>query len=424
MWSRVGLLVAAFGVMGVESSLSQQRTTQESDSLCAAAARTRKIAGASCRALATAIVTRVTERFYQPDPRDVQNQSPRPATGGSLAQSEAVPGVEPLAVGGATLAAVGADSGARSVVAITLNPAVFFVSPNDADAMAAASRIADLSALLPVDDLDRDHDGTVDYIGLRLRLNLTGAGSGKKVKEAGRAFLRAVQGEADLVNNVIAALQRSRDVDACASSLLSGRSSAATVTRRCDGDVELEADPEVYGELRTRMAEARESADSRYLGLDLRADFGDPTLSGQVPAKTKSLTAGLAAGRRLLSGNGSGTSAGLRLRAGLRYVDLPAPVSSSFGFDGGFGFELERPLEGQAPVSVSAGLEFRYGGDVSDETKLQTNYTVFRFALNVPVAGGSGVSIGVSAPIDGQISPTLTVNFNWSLLLPKRRGET
>ena len=415
------MLVAGFCVARVGSSSGQQRAAQDSDTLCATAARARKIPGASCRALATAIVTRTTDRFYQPDPRDVQNQSPRPATGGSLAQSEAVPGVEPLAVGGATLAAVGGDSGARSVVAITLNPAVFFVSPNDADAMAAASRIADLSALLPVDDLDRDNDGTVDYIGLRLRINLTGAGSGKKVREAGRTFLRVVQGEADLVNNVITALQGSRDVDACAAALLSTRSSAATVTRRCDGVVDLEADPEVYEELRSRMREAREEADSRYLGLDLRADIGDPTLSGQVPAKTKSLTAGLAAGRRLLSGNGSGTSAGLKLRAGLRYVDLPAPVSSSFAFDGGLGFELERPLEGQAPVSVSAGLEFRYGGDASDETKLQTNYTVFRFALNVPVAGGSGVSVGVSAPIDGEISPTLTVNFNWSMLLPKGR---
>lgn len=423
MWSRIALLVLGFWVARVESSWGQQRAAQESDTLCAAAARTRKIAGASCRALATAIVTRTTERFYRPEPRDVQNQSPRPATGGSLAQSEAVPGVEPLAVGGASLAVVGADSGARSVVAITINPAVFFVSPSDAEAMASASRIADLSLLLPVDDLDRDHDGRVDYIGLRLRLNLTGAGSGKKVREAGRAFLRAVQGEADLVNNVIAALQRSRDVDACAASLLAARSSPAQVTRRCDGEVDLEADPEVYEEMRSRVREAREEADSRYLGLDLRADLGDPTLSGLVPAKTRSLTAGLAAGRRLLSGNESGTRAGFKARAGLRYVSLPDPGPTSFAFDGGLGFELERPMEGQAPVTASAGLEFRYGGETADATRLQTNYTVFRFALNVPVAGGAGVSVGVSAPIDGQIPPTLTVNFNWSLLLPKRGGQ-
>jgi hypothetical protein len=318
------------------------------------------------------------------------------------------------------VSAVGADSGARSIVTVTINPAVFFVSPGDAEAMATASRIADLSMLLPVDDLDRDHDGRVDYIGMRMRLNLTGPGSGKRVQEAGRAFLRAVQGEADLVNDVLAALQRARDVDACAASLLSGRSSPATVTRRCDGEVDLEADPQAYEEMRARMAEAREEADSRYLGLEIRADLGDPTLSGLVPAKTRSLTAGLGAGRRLLSGSGSGASAGFRARAGLRYVSLPDPGPASFAFDGGLGFELERPLDGQAPVSASAGLEFRYGGESTEETKLQTNYTVFRFALNVPVAGGAGVSVGVSAPIDGEISPTLTVNFNWSLLLPRR----
>lgn len=408
------MLVAALFVGRVGDSLAQP------DSLCAAASKARKIAASSCRSLATAIVTRVTEKFYRPDPRDVQNTEPRPATGGSLAQSEAVPGVEPLAVAGATVSAVGADSGARSIVTITINPAVFFVSPSDPDAMATASRIADLSLLLPVDDLDRDHDGRVDYIGMRLRLNLTGAGSGRKVREAGKAFLRAVEGEADMVNDVIAALQRAKDLDACVSALWSSRSSAAVVTRRCDGAVDLEADADVYEEMRSRMREAREEADSRYLGLDLRADFGDPTLSGLVPAKTRSLTAGLAAGRRILSGATGGTSAGFKARAGLRYVGLPDSGPTSFAFDGGLGFELVRPMEGQAPVSASAGLEFRYGGESADETRLQTNYTVFRFALNVPVAGGAGVSVAVSAPIDGQISPTLTVNFNWSLLLPKR----
>ena len=393
---------------------------QQPDSACAAAAKARKIAASSCRSLAAAIVTRATEKFYRPEPRDVQNPEPRPATGGSLAQAEAVPGVEPLAVAGATVSAVGADSGARSVVAITINPAVFFVSPNDAEAMATASRIADLSVLLPVDDLDRNHDGRVDYVGMRLRLNLTGAGSGRKVREAGQAFLRAVQGEADMVNEVILALQRARDVDACVSALVSTRSSAATIAKRCDGAVDLQPEGEVYEEMRTRMEEARTEADSRYLGLDLRADLGDPTLSGLVPARTRSLTAGLGAGRRILSGATGGTSAGFNARAGLRYVGLPDSGPTSFAFDGGIGFELTRPLEGQAPVSASAGLEFRYGGETSDEKKLQTNYTVFRFALNVPIAGGAGVSVGVSAPIDGQISPTLAVNLNWSFLLPRR----
>jgi hypothetical protein len=401
--------------------LAQQRSAQESDTLCAAAAKSRKIPAVSCRSLATAIVTRATERFYRPDPRDIQNPAPRPGTGGSLAQSEAVPGVEPLAVGGASISAVGTDSGARSVVAITINPAVFFVSPSDAEAMASASRIADLSLLLPVDDLDRDHDGRVDYIGMRLRLNLTGSGSGKKVREAARAFLRAVQGEADMVNDVLAALQRARDLDACVTTLVSTRSSAALVTRRCDGAVDLEADAEVYEEMKTRMREAREEADSRYFGLDLRADLGDPTLSGLVPAKTRSLTAGLAAGRRILSGQTGGPSAGFKARAGLRYVGLPDSGPTSFAFDGGLGFELERPMEGQGPLTASAGLEWRYGGESANETSLQTNFTVFRFSLNVPVAGGAGVSVGVSAPIDGQVSPTLTVSFNWSLLLPKNR---
>ena len=41
-------------------------------------------------------------------------------------------------------------------------------------------------------------------------------------------------------------------------------------------------------------------------------------------------------------------------------------------------------------------------------------------ALAVPLAGMTGLTLGVTAPIDGPISPALTVNFDWGLLLPKR----
>lgn len=413
------LLSAAVLLLAVPAQ-AQERSNADSDSLCAQVSRTHKLPGASCRSLATEIVTRRTAQFYAPDPRDVQNRGPRASLAGSPAQAEAVPGVEPLAVSGASIALAGTDSGSRAVAAVTLNPAILFVAPGDANAMANASRIADLSLLIPLDDLDRNRDGTVDYVGVRLRLNLTGASAGRSVREASRAFLRAVQGEADLVNRVQEALRRTGNLAACANGLLDAKSSAATLTRRCDGPVDLAADPEVYREMREQVTRARREADARYLGLDLRADFGDPTLSGVVPARATALNAGLAFGRRVLPLRDDGASAGFRGRAGMRYTHLPSPGPTSFGFDGAVGFELARPLDEDNLLTLSAGLELRYGGEAARETELQTNYTVFRFALSVPVAGGSGIAVGLSAPIDGSVSPTLTVNFNWSLLLGRR----
>jgi hypothetical protein len=420
---RTPALLCAAIVGLVVPAQAQERSSADSDSLCAQVARTHRIPGASCRSLATEIVTRRTAQFYAPDPRDVQNRGPRASLAGSPAQADAVPGVEPLAVSGASIALAGTDSGSRAVAAIGLNPAVLFVSPGDANAMATASRIADLSLLIPLDDLDRNRDGTVDYVGIRLRLNLTGAPAGRSVREAGRAFLRAVQGEADRVNRVLEALRRSGNLAACANGLLDPKSSTAALTRRCDGPVDLAADPGLYREMREQVARARREADARYLGLDLRADFGDPTLSGVVPPKTTALTAGLGFGRRVLPLRDDGTSAGFRGRAGLRYTTLPAPGPTSFGFDGAVGFELARPLDEDNLLTLSAGLELRYGGDAARETELQTNYTMFRFALSLPVAGGTGLAVGLSVPLDGTVSPALTVNFNWSLLLGRRSSD-
>jgi hypothetical protein len=83
------------------------------------------------------------------------------------------------------------------------------------------------------------------------------------------------------------------------------------------------------------------------------------------------------------------------------------------------GFELARPLDEDNLLTLSAGLEARYGGEAAREAELQTNYTVFRFALTVPVGDGAGIAVGLSAPIDGGVSPTLTVNVNWSVLLAR-----
>jgi hypothetical protein len=115
-----------------------------------------------------------------------------------------------------------------------------------------------------------------------------------------------------------------------------------------------------------------------------------------------------------------GPSLGLKARGGARYTHLDDIEETSYAFDGAIGVEGRRPLERSQAITASAGFELRYGGADAVEDELQTNFTVFRAALAVPLAGMTGITVAVTAPIDGPISPALSVNFDWGLLLPKK----
>ena len=175
-----------------------------------------------------------------------------------------------------------------------------------------------------------------------------------------------------------------------------------------------------YAGFREMMADVRAEADAKYLGVDLRFDFGDPTLGDVENARATSIDGGLAWGRRFLGTDPTAASLGLKARAGVRYTHLDDLDETSYAFDGVFGVEGRRPLEQGQAIEASAGFEFRYGGDEDAQEELQTNFTVFRAAVAVPVAGTTGLTLAVTAPIDGPISPAFSVNFDWGLLLPKK----
>jgi hypothetical protein len=412
-----GLLVA--GVAG-GAAAQVTRTPEAAATACTAAITARGLTGSNCFQLAAQMVDSLTRLFYRPAPRDVQSEVSGAATAGSLAQSEPVPGAQPLGVGGASIAAVGADSGAKAIVAMTVNPAIFFSSPSQSDEIARASRIADLTVLFPVDDLDRNNDGKVDYFGARLRLNFTGSKAGGALMKAGDALLKTVQAEADLALRLEEFLAQAPRVGDCYDALLAKRQDKALIGEQCGSQFTMELDEMQYEDLRQRLADARAEADSKYFGLDLRFDFGDPTLGAVDSARATSIDAGLAWGRQFLGAEPTGPSAGLKARVGARYTNLTDLKETSYAFDGAVGFEGRRPLDQGQVITASAGFEFRYGGSSTIEDQLQTNYTVFRAALAVPVAGTTGVTLAVAAPIDGPISPVLSVNFNWGLLLPKK----
>lgn len=417
--------VAGLFLLGVAPAAAAQvtRTEEAAKKACteAIAAKELKGGGEGCFVLAGHIVDSLTRLLYGPAPRDVQSDVTGAATAGSLAQSEPVPGAQPLGVGGASVAAVGSDSGAKAIVALTVNPAIFFTSLNKTEEIARVSRIADLTVLFPVDNLDRDKDGRVDYVGARLRLNLTGSKAGSAVlKKAGEELQKLVEEETDLALQFEKLLASAPNVGDCYDALLAEETDEARIAGQCGTRFAIEIDEKRYENFRQRMAEVRAEADSKYFGLDLRFDFGDPTLGAVENARATSIDAGLAWGRQLLGADPTGASLGLKARAGARYTHLDDIEETSYAFDGAVGFEGRRPLEQGQAITASAGFEARYGGAADTEDELQTNYTVFRAALAVPLAGMTGLTLAVAAPIDGPISPALSVNFNWGLLLPKK----
>jgi hypothetical protein len=67
----------------------------------------------------------------------------------------------------------------------------------------------------------------------------------------------------------------------------------------------------------------------------------------------------------------------------------------------------------------SLGAEFR----VSDPSRgkddeFQTNYILLRGSLSVPITASNNLSVGFGLPLVGDVSPTMSINGNWGLLLP------
>jgi hypothetical protein len=210
----------------------------------------------------------------------------------------------------------------------------------------------------------------------------------------------------------------------CASAVLSA--SYGDSPEACLGKVTIGLQNEDYDALRRSVVAAREKADARYLGLDLRFDTGDPTLSEDPTREVNALQAGLAVGRRNLTANPQAVMFGIEGRLGVRYDD---PKSSSdsvvWSLDGAVGFEASRLMSGDAPVRLTTGLEFRYANKPdSIAERQQTDNLVLRGALGIPLVGGTSVTVAFGGPLIGKVSPTLSVNFNWGLLMSSLGGAS
>ena len=377
--------------------------------------------GHPCQALALGLVAKLTNDFWAVGPGDLQpTSSGSSSTTGTLGQSEVVPSVQPLAVAGGSVSAVGSDAGADAITSLTFNPSIFF--DGDRESVVRGSRLIDFTAFFPVDNLDRDEDGDIDYFGFRIRVNFTGLSAGKQVWDKAEAeFAKLLGWETEAAGALLdrfASMTESM-MRACAAAIQSGRG-PQTIEASC-GRL-LTPEEEDYEAFRAELDRVRTEADSRYFGLDLRLDSGDPTLGVVENAEATAITGGLAFGRQFVGSapDPLAPSAGIRGRAGLRYTHLREIDETSFAFDGGLAFVMKRPLTIEQALMLSGGVEFRFGNvDEELEGEFQSDFLAFRAALAVPVTEQTAITISFARPLIGdEVSPTITVTADWKLLLP------
>lgn len=352
-------------------------------------------------------------------PRMLQPLTGEANISGVPGQSDAVPSAQPTALASANLSAVGTDNGTKTLAAISLNPATLFGKDDGTDA-AKWSRVADLTLLVPTGE-DGGPSTDLSYFGVRARLNITGLSAGDRLlEEVSKAFESVVVLEADFedeLERAFKALPDSASIADCVDAVL--QSSYGDSPEECLGNVTLSLGDVAYDALQRSIMLARQKADARYLGLDLRYDNGDPTLAGDPAKEVTALQASLAFGRQSVGLNPMGTTFGLTGRIGARYSQLQSSSDSVvWSLDGALGFEANRLMADQQQVRLSAGLEFRYANKsaaVAEEH--QTDNLVIRGAIAIPLVGGTSVTVAFTTPVQGEVSPALSVNFNWGLLM-------
>jgi hypothetical protein len=338
--------------------------------------------------------------------------------------------VQPTGVAAGTIAALGTRAGQDAIAALSVNPMVLFLANEANKQLARASRIADVTVYIPVSGVTQSTTPTTPppdpnklrYVGARVRLNFLGISSGDAIWNEADTILRTQITQASLfVTSMTKVFQSVPDVKACVSALLSPGPATAGAPPPCDTlDVKWTLDEAQAVRLRDQLAAIRRQADAKYFGADIRYDFGDPTLGAVEDASGKFLFAGIAAGRRFDDGVRR-TSAGLRARLGIRHAKLDSVDEAKFAAEGGVGFEVSHTLTDEDEVNLSGAVEFRRGGAPANLTdQFQTDFTMLRGTISLPVTKGNSISINVGKPITGNVSPIFSVNFNWGLLLSDR----
>lgn len=361
-------------------------------------------------ALASALET-LPERDFQ------SRATSQPATAGAVGQGDAAATVQPLAIAGGSVAAVGSEGGNNAVTALTLNPAIFWRPSRSQIERANDARISDLTILLPLSRLDADGDGDVDYFGARLRLNLLGR---LELEELNQQVGNLAQYTTDVIDALAAQFRETARLRECVDAY--GSDAAAERIIQACGQVSAVAfEPANLDRFRGAISQVRAQADARYLGVDARFDRGDPSLGATPGMAGSALFLGLAYGSRTDPELNPAAGFGYHLRAGIINVvrddaTLPDSVRAKASLDAALALDYTYPSTFQ-PLKASLGLEFRRGDAPAIAAKeLRTDYLTYRLSLDIPITAGNTIAVSFAKPVMGEGKPTLSLNANWQLL--------
>ena len=379
---------------------------------------------------AAAIVKSLPEKVLSP--RDVQNRTTGHADlAGTAGQGQAVPGVQPAGVAAGTIAAVGTDAGNDAIAALTVNPAVLFLAEKATSQLARLSRVADVTVFIPISSADNEDttvssDTKLRYAGVRVRFNWTGISSGNQVWAKAEEMLKdRISRMAVTGTRINGLLVGTSNVEGCSAALLDNPIDDAAITAACGAPVGFKPDVAQARSINDELVRIRRVADAKYFGADFRFDSGDPTLGAVENASGQFMFVGLALGRRFDAGDPASTAtSGIRARVGARHAKLDSEPKAEFAVEASIGYELSRRMADDTALEISAGFEIRRtSGTSAAPDEFQADYTMLRASLLLPLLQGSSVSLNVAAPITGDVSPMLSVNFNWGLLLSNRPGR-
>ena len=335
------------------------------------------------------------------------------ATGGP-GQVGAAPSSAPASTSAVSLGLAGTPAGPRVLASLSFNP-LAVGSVSDTAAFARWTRFWDVTVVVPMDPTSQNVDWAVaDYVGVRTRMNLLGPGAGDVALMAAKAsYEKFLEGGAEFLVDVTRSLQATEaaggDVAACAAAIESD--DARKIAGTCAEKI-----PSLSGFLEESKAEWKRSAllvnkkDLTTFGLDVRADFGDPTFAGGE--RSTSLMAGLA--------GGTGTErVGLNARLGAWYRYGWEQKEPLWAVDGALAISSHATV-GPQRMDFSIGAEGRYAQGNPDALSLYgANYLAILVGTTVPVTNGATLGIGLTVPVIGDKSPQLTLRGDILSLIPK-----
>jgi hypothetical protein len=88
-------------------------------------------------------------------------------------------------------------------------------------------------------------------------------------------------------------------------------------------------------------------------------------------------------------------------------------------------FAAEKAVASHQQISLSSGLEFRYGKDTGRDAQFRTNFLAWRTSLALPITSRNGVTVSFSTALDGEENTTSTfsIGADWGLLFPGLGGR-